>query len=76
MVNIIYGQTYDISHTLEGNKTVDHWDAVGASPVGAAAAAFYILTPGFNGLGKDSCKTKRETYKFWDLVRLVSDFYR
>ena len=25
-----------ISHTLVGNKTVDHSDVVGASPVGAA----------------------------------------
>ena len=29
------------------------------------------LTPGFNGLGKDNCKTRRETFKFWDLVRFI-----
>ena len=29
------------------------------------------LTPGFNGLGKNNCKTKRETLKFGDLVRLM-----
>ena len=29
---------------------------------------FLDLTPGFNGLGKDNCKTRRETFKFWDLV--------
>ena len=29
------------------------------------------LTPGFSGLGKDNCKTRRETFKFWDLVHLV-----
>ena len=33
---IIYRQTSDISRTLVGNKIVDHSDAVGASPVGAA----------------------------------------
>ena len=32
----IYRQTSSISHTLVGNKTVDHSDVVGASPVGAA----------------------------------------
>ena len=29
------------------------------------------LTPGFNRLGKDNCKTRRETFKFWDLVHLI-----
>ena len=40
---IIYRQTSDISHTLAGNKIVDHSDAVGASPVGAAP-----ITPSFS----------------------------
>ena len=31
-----YRQPSTISHTLAGNKTVDHSDVVGASPVGAA----------------------------------------
>ena len=31
------------------------------------------LIPSFNGLGKDNCKTRRESFKFWDLVRLVSE---
>ena len=31
-----YCQTSNISHTLVGNKIVDHSDVVGASPVGAA----------------------------------------
>ena len=25
------------------------------------------LTPGFNGLGKDNCKTRRGTFKYWSL---------
>ena len=29
------------------------------------------LTPGFNGLGKDNCKTRWETFKFWYLVHLI-----
>ena len=29
------------------------------------------LTPGFNGLGKDNCKTRRETFKF---VRIVASY--
>ena len=29
------------------------------------------LTLGFNGLGNDNCKTRRETFKFGDLVRHI-----
>ena len=34
--NRYYRKTSNISHTLVGNKIVDHSDVVGASPVGAA----------------------------------------
>ena len=30
------------------------------------------LTPGFNGLTMDSCKTRPDTYKFWDLASFAS----
>ena len=33
-------------------------------------------TLGFNRLGKDNCKTRRETFKFWDLVRLILEVWR
>ena len=29
------------------------------------------LTPGLNGMGKDNCKTRRESLKFWDLVHFI-----
>ena len=35
------------------------------------------LTPGFIGLGKDNRKTlRRETFKYWDLVRLISEIWQ
>ena len=34
------------------------------------------LAPGFIGLGKDSCKTRRGTIKFDDLVRLILEILR
>ena len=34
------------------------------------------LTPGFNGLGKDNYKMRREALKFWDLVRLILETLR
>ena len=34
------------------------------------------LTPGFNGLGKDNCKTRRDSFKFLDLVPLILEILR
>ena len=55
-------QTFNSSHTLVGWS----WSMV------CQHCANYIfilnLTPGFNGLGRANCKTRRETFKFWDLV--------
>ena len=34
------------------------------------------LTPGFNRLGKDKCKTRRESFKFLDLVRFILENLR
>ena len=34
------------------------------------------LTFGFNGLGKGNCKTRRETFVFWDCVRLKLETWR
>ena len=73
-----YRQVSNISRTLVGNEIVDHSDVVGASPVGAAptTSSFSTLTHGFNGLGKDNCKTRRKTFKFWNSVRLILETWR
>ena len=34
------------------------------------------LTPGTKGLGKDNCKTRREVFKFLDLVLLILEVWR
>ena len=34
------------------------------------------LTPGFNGSGKDNCKTRRDSFKFGDLVNLILEILR
>ena len=66
-----YRQTSNISRTLVGNKLVDHSDVVGASHV------FILdLTYDFNGLDKDNCKTRRETFNSCDLVRLILEILR
>ena len=73
--HLIYRETSNISHTLIGNKLVDHWDVGWASPVGAAPTTSSFLTPGFNGLGKDK-STRRAIFKFWDLVWLIIEVWR
>ena len=73
-----YRQTSNISRTLVDNKIVDHSDVVGASPVGSAptTSSFSIFTPGFNGLGKDNCKTRRVTFKFWGFGAPILEIWR
>ena len=34
------------------------------------------LQHGFNILDKDNCKTRRETCKFWDMVRFILEIWR
>ena len=64
--SIIYRQTSNIIRTLVGNKIVDHADRRCYNYI------FILdLTPGFNGLGKDNCKTRRETFQCSDLVRII-----
>ena len=63
-ITIYYCSTSNISYTLVDNKIVDYLDVVAASPVGD-------LIPGFNGLDKYNCKTRRETCKVFDLLRLI-----
>ena len=72
-----YRQTSNIS-TLEGHEIVDPLDVVGASSVGAAFNYVFILelTTDLNGLGKDNCKARRGTFKFWNLVCLILEVWR
>ena len=68
-----YHQIPNIRGTFVGNKIFDNSDVVGASPVGLAptTSSFSTLTSGFNGLGKDNCKTGRESCNFGNLVHLI-----
>ena len=72
----VYPQTSDIRGTLEGND-----QSLSCSwSITYRRCSNYILnldfTPGFNALGKDNCKTRRETFKFWDLVRIALEARR
>ena len=71
----MYCQTSNIRCTI-GNKIVDQSDVIGASPLRCCNYIFILnLTPGFNGLGKETCKTRQGTFKFWDLVHLIFEVW-
>ena len=55
-------------------KFVDHSDVVGAWRRCSNYIFIIDLTPGFNGLDKDNYKSRQHTFKFRDLVRLMSKF--
>ena len=77
--NWVYCQTFNIRCTFVGSRIVDHSDVVGASPVGAApttSSFLSYLTLDFNGLGKDKCHMRWETFKFRDLVYLVLEIWQ
>ena len=61
LILIIYRKTSNISHTLVGNEIVDHSDAVGASPVGAAPTASSLST--WHLASRDSTKKVARQYE-------------
>ena len=63
-------KTSNISRTFVDNKIVDNSDVVAYR---RCSNYIFILdwTHGFNGLNKDNCKTRLETFEFWDSVRLI-----
>ena len=66
-LNIYILKPPNISHTLVGNKIVDHSDVVGASPMARWSNYIFILnsTPGgFNVLGQDNCKGDKKHLSF------------
>ena len=71
-----YRQITNIISTLVGNNIVDHSDVVGALPISAAPTTSSFSTKQLASLGKDNCTTRRETFKFGDLVRLILENLR
>ena len=70
--NSLYRQISNSNDTVTANTIVDHSDVVGAW-----STYIFIpdLTPGFNGLGKENCKTRREAIQFWDHVWIILEVH-
>ena len=69
-VLIRYRQTSHISRTLLGNWSLNAY----------RRSSNYIfilnLISGFIELYQDACKTRRQTFKFWDLMCLILEIWR
>ena len=68
-----YRQTFNISGILVARRTIKYWSLRCSWP--CSNYDFILdLTPGFNGLDKNNCNTKREHFKIWKLVLLYWRF--
>ena len=74
----MYRKTSNTRCTLVGNKIVNH--SRYSYSIACRRCSNYIfildLTSGFKGFGKDSRKTVQESFKCWDLVRLILETWR
>ena len=71
-----YRQISNTRGALMGNEIVDHSYVVGASP-GCSNYIFILdLTYGLNIMNTGNCKTRREAFKFWDLVCLILEIWQ
>ena len=60
----VYRQVSNISRTIAGNKIVDHSCTWSIACQHCCNYIFILnLMPGIDSLGKDNCKTRRETLK-------------
>ena len=74
----IYRQVSNIRRNF--SRQLNCWSLRCSWSIACRRCSNYIfilnLTPGFNGLGKDNYKMRREAFKFWDLVRLKLETLR
>ena len=71
-----YRQVSNIRRTWVGNEIIDHWYSWSIACRRCSNYIFILHWPlGFNILCEDNGKPSRETFKFWDLVRLVLEIW-
>ena len=72
-----YRQISNISRTIVGYEIVDHSECSWSIACRRCSNYIFIfdLTHGFNRFHKDNCKTRQETFKFWDWVHLILEIW-
>ena len=72
----IYHQSSNVSRTLSKNC----WSLRCSWSIACRRCSNYFfildLIHGFDGFGKDNCKTRRDTFKCWDLLCLILEIWR
>ena len=75
-----YHYESNLSYKANLSKQCNCWSLRCSWSIACQRCSNYIfitdLTPGFNGLDKENCKTGRETFKLLYLVRLIPDVWR
>ena len=65
-------------YKLHFSKQLNYWSLRCSWSTACRRCSNYIFgfTPGLNILRKDNCKPRRESFKFWDSVRLILETWR
>ena len=70
----------DMYHQVSNIRQLNCWSLRCSWSIACRHCSNYIfilnLTPGFNGLLKDNCKKRRESFKYLDLLRLILETWR
>ena len=76
-VKLHHRQTSNMRRILVGYRIVGSLRCSWSIACRRCANYIFILdlTPGFKGLRKDNCKTRREAFKCWDLVRFMLEVW-
>ena len=77
-MDLDYSQISNIGHTSVENEIIDHSDVSWSIACRRCSNYIFIMDSihGFNGLGKDNHKTKRETFQLGDSVGLILEIGR
>ena len=74
-IKYTYHMPQENEYTVNLSRQQNCWSLRCSWSIACRCCSNYIfildLTPGFNGLGKGNCKTRRETLTFGDLVRFI-----
>ena len=66
-----------LQYNTHSSRQLNYWWLRCSWSIACRRCSNYIfifeLTPRFNRLHKDNCKTRRETFEFWDFVSYIRD---
>ena len=81
VLEVVISTTFDTSDkNFVKNDDIAVWALRYSRSIACRRCSNYIfildLTRGFNGLGKGNCKTRQESFRLCDLVRIILEVWR